>query len=435
MTVTPLWRLHIDRMNDDGEGVAHHEGVPVAVPFAVEGDVADIRPLPGERTHPRRAHLERIVTPSPHRVLPPCPVFTRCGGCRLQHLEMGHYQDFKRNLLLKFVRQAGYEGWEKEVRMVFVPPASRRRAELKIRLNGGAALPEIGYYAASSHELVATGHCAILSPALQAALPDVRRLAALLPVSCGVHAAVLLDGENGVDVLLHVEALPAQTALAAQMAALLTGSAGRIIRISLSAPKCAPVPFVMLETPYVTLAGVTIPATPGMFLQSTRDSLDAMLRLVRDHLRKKRRVLDLFSGLGGYGFALAEKKRTIHGFEGDAELAALSAAAIRREGLEGRMRASQRDLFRYPLSPQELKDYDGAVINPPRAGAKEQCAALAASGIGTVVMVSCNPATFARDAAMLRGGGYTLRSVTGIDQFVWSAHLEIVAAFEKPQQR
>jgi 23S rRNA (uracil1939-C5)-methyltransferase len=175
----------------------------------------------------------------------------------------------------------------------------------------------------------------------------------------------------------------------------------------------------------VLLSGVAVPFPPGGFLQASAAAEAILVKEVLAGTAGYRPVLDLFAGLGTFTFALAAAG-PVHAVEGDERAAAaLADAAASHLGIT----VERRDLARNPLMPEALVGYTAAVFDPPRAGAARQAEALAASTIATVVAVSCNPATFARDAARLIGGGFRLVRVVPIDQFVWTPHLELAALF------
>lgn len=186
--------------------------------------------------------------------------------------------------------------------------------------------------------------------------------------------------------------------------------------------------------PVVLFGDVAVSPPPGGFLQAAVEAEEAMASLVTAHLADARRVADLFAGSGAFALRLARNSE-VHAVEGDApSLAALDRGFRFASGLK-KVTAERRDLFVRPVSAKDLDAYDGLVFDPPRAGAEAQSREIAKSGVSLVAAVSCNPGTLARDLATLVDGGYRVESVTPIDQFLWSPHVEAVALLTKPRRR
>ncbi|HZD24921.1 MAG TPA: RNA methyltransferase, partial [Alphaproteobacteria bacterium] len=182
--------------------------------------------------------------------------------------------------------------------------------------------------------------------------------------------------------------------------------------------------------PLIELGGVPVTPPPGAFLQATAEGEAALVRLVSEACAGAGRIADLYAGIGTFSFALA-RAAPVYAAEQDA--AAVAALVAARNGAAGlkQIEAEMRDLVRRPLGPGELARFDAVVFDPPRAGAARQVEELARSKVPLVVAVSCNPATFARDSRTLADGGYRLERVTPVDQFLWSAHVELVATFRR----
>jgi 23S rRNA (uracil1939-C5)-methyltransferase len=302
---------------------------------------------------------------------------------------------------------------------IIVPPRSRRRAVFKIK-----SLPaglHIGFHAAKSHTVIDMHHCDVLTPGLFALVGALRKR--LEPVFGVGEAAELhvTESDSGFDAAFRWK-----RNLTPGLAAELSRALGdlNIARLSLNGE-------VVFETamPGVTMGGVTVGLPPGGFLQSTREGEAALQQRVLGSVGKAKLVADLFAGLGTFALPLARKAK-VHAVEQDAPALAALAAAAKSLGLKP-VTTEVRDLFKLPLTPAELSPYDAVVLDPPRAGAEKQAGALARSRVPVIAYVSCDAASFARDAAMLVKGGYEIGPVTPIDQFLWSSHIELVAAFRR----
>ena len=300
---------------------------------------------------------------------------------------------------------------------VVVPPRSRRRAVFKIK-----SLPEglhIGFHAAKSHTVIDMHHCDILTPALFALVGALRqRLEPLFGVGEAAELHVT-QTETGFDCALRWRSR-LTPALRAALSSALSGLG--IARLTMGRD-------IVFETapPTVRLGGVAVVLPPDSFLQSTAESQAALQERVAAIVAKAKAVADLFAGCGTFALPMARKAR-VHAVEQDAPALAALAAAAKSPGLKP-ITTEVRDLFKLPLSPLELKPYDAVVLDPPRAAAKAQAAMLAKSAVPVIAYVSCDAASFARDAALLAAGGYKIGPVTPVDQFLWSFHIELVGSF------
>jgi 23S rRNA (uracil1939-C5)-methyltransferase len=405
--------LRIERLDAAGQGIA--EGglrVPFALPGElVRGPVADGVLAPVE-----------ILEPAPERVTPPCRHFGTCGGCALQHASDAFLADWKRDQVVRALKARGLEA---EMRPVAVsPPRSRRRAVLTGRRTKKTVL--VGFHGRRSDQVVDMDECHVLRPELmaaRAALADVVRAGAS---RAGALRMTLTASATGLD--LAVEGgKPLDAGLRAGLAGI--AEAHVLARLAWDGE-----PVAMRRPPLQSMGRARVVPPPGAFLQATREGEAALVAAVREAVGEAGgeagRVADLFAGCGTFALPLAERAE-VHAVEGAAPmLAALdagwrAATGLRRVGIEA------RDLFRRPLQPAELARFQAVVVDPPRAGAEAQTTALAASGVGRVAMVSCNPVSFARDAALLARGGFRLRWVQVVDQFRWSGHVELAACFTR----
>jgi len=297
---------------------------------------------------------------------------------------------------------------------------SRRRAVMTAFRVGQTVM--LGYHERLSHHLVDVLECPVLVPAVSSRLPDLRKLlVAVLPQRKPTRVTVLAT-LGGLDVAIEDAPLPDPArAVALAGAAKATG----IARLSIGGE-----PILSLAEPAIDVSGVHLVPPPGVFVQASAEAEAMMTELIVKHLRSAKRLADLFSGIGTFTFALARHAR-VHAVEDNAAaLEALSLATRRAPGLKP-ITTERCDLDRHPLSPQEFESFDGVIFDPPRNGAKAQVAQLAASKVQVVAAVSCNPATFARDAKILVDGGYFLERVIPVDQFVYSAEVEVVGLFRR----
>jgi 23S rRNA (uracil1939-C5)-methyltransferase len=358
------------------------------------------------------------IEPGPHRRVPPCRHFPECGGCQLQHVDDEAYSTYLRDRIASALAAQGLP--EPDIRPAHLsPPNSRRRSALKAERRGKAVL--IGFHAEASHRIIDMRECHILRPELFALVAPLRALLGTLlgPRSGGVRMTL---ADQGVDLLLEgVEA----EGLAATEALTAFAREHNLARLALDDGYGAQTRWEP-EPATVTLGGVPVPLPHGAFLQATAEGESALVDAVREAVGETRIVADLFAGLGTFALSLGGRILAVEGAR-DAALA-LKAAASRA----GRsVFADHRDLFRRPLDVAELNRFEAVVLDPPRAGAKEQVALLARSDVPRIACLSCNPATFARDARTLAAGGYALSWVKPVGQFRWSTHVELAASFTR----
>lgn len=408
--------LTIQSLGAQGDGVAAGEGGPVFVPFA----------LPGERVtaaiEGERATLMAVLDPSPDRVAPACRHFGDCGGCAVQHLDDTLYRAWKRQKLVDALKGRGLE--VEVAPLVPCAPATRRRAAFSARPSDGALV--FGYHARLSHRLVDVEECPVLLPGIVTALPVLRRLARLAAQGPKAFRILVTLTDSGLDVAIDGTGRLGNAARRDLTAFVL---AEGLARLSVEGE-------LLLEPrkPQVMADDVAIAVPAAGFLQATAEAEAAMAAIVTGHLARAKRVTDLFAGSGTFALRLARNSE-VHAVEGDAAaLAALDRAFRGATGLK-RVTGERRDLFVRPLTFKELAAFDGLVFDPPRAGAEDQAKQIARASIPRVAAVSCNPGTLARDLRILVDGGYRIVSVTPIDQFLWSPHVEAVAVLEKPGKR
>lgn len=359
------------------------------------------------------------ILPGPGHVVPVCRHFPDCGGCQLQHISDEGYAEFAVDRIAKALAGVGIvPQWVAPVALS--PPRSRRRASLRaVKKAGKLAL---GFNAEASHRIVDIQQCEVLIPELFALIAPLRMLLGAL-VADGQGAGVTLTfSDTGVDVLLSniaadtLKRIEKLTDFAA---------AHDVARLSIEGPYGIETMFEA-RPPVLAMAGVPVLLPPAPFLQPTREGEAALVAAVLSAVAGASRVADLFCGLGTFALPLSTHAKVLGVDAAGPAVAALAAAARQHART---LITAHRDLFRRPLTAAELAPFDAVVFDPPRAGGQSQAAMLAASKVPTVVAVSCNPSTFARDARTLVEGGYTLTRLWPVAQFRWSTHVELVAAF------
>lgn len=403
--------FQITRLGAQGDGVAMLDGHDQHIPDTLPGEMVE-RDATG--------HYRVIGPPSPaRREEPLCTHVPRCGGCSVQHMGDDLYRTWKSGLLSAALSQRGLSCPISPMRSV--PLGSRRRATFTGAWRNGAV--ELGFHGRESHDLEPITDCAVLRPSIVAALPHLARIAAMVAPKGKPFRLSVLAADNGMDFVIDQKPASGSDRHAAEIAKLMQRAGA--IRLT-----CGSDLILQHAAPSVLIAGVAVTPPPGAFLQAAAETDDLLAGLVLDGLGKAKRVLDLFCGLGTLSFALARRARVTAIDSESTLLAALQKASHGAQGLKP-IQHVRRDLFRDPLSPQELAAADAVVLDPPRAGAAAQCQSLARSKVRRVVMVSCNPATLARDLRTLVDGGYRLDGATPVDQFLYSHHLEAVTVLSR----
>ena len=410
-------RLVIDHVGHRGDGVALVDGESVFVPYALGGETVEVAAVPGH--HPDRRRLLAVEKASPERVAPFCPHFGICGGCAIQHWEGERYRAWKRSIVVETLAQAKLACDVGP--LLDAHGAGRRRITLHARIGTHDVL-KVGFAAANSHDIVPVDRCPILDPGLSGALDAAWALTEPLNTTAKPLDIQITATGNGLDVDVRGSGpLPAPAIAALSEVA----EQHRLARLTRHGELV-----LMRAPPTIAIGAAQVMLPPGSFLQATVAGEETLAAQVAEHCRRARHIADLFCGVGPFALRLAAKSR-ISAFDSDAgAVTALQQAANSTPGLKP-VRAEARDLFRRPLMPQELRDYDAIVFDPPRQGAQAQAQQLAASKIPVVVAVSCNVATFARDARILIDGGYRLEAVTPVDQFRHTPHVELVARFAR----
>jgi 23S rRNA (uracil1939-C5)-methyltransferase len=408
-------RLTIDHVGHLGDGVAFADGQSLYVPYTLGGETVEVASVPGH--HPDRRRLLQVERASPQRVTPFCQHFGTCGGCAIQHWESEHYRAWKRDLVAATLAQARIVC---DVHpLVDAHGLGRRRITLHARIGTHDVL-KVGFAAAGSHDIIPVDRCPILDPGLSGALDAAWAVAEPLKPTRKPLDIQLTATDSGLDVDVRGSG-PLPTAMITTLSRV--AEQHHLARLTRHGE------LVLMRTPpTITIGAAQVTLPPGSFLQATAAGEQALAALVSEHCRRAKHIADLFCGVGPFALRLAAKSR-ISAFDSDAgAVNALQKAATSTSGLKP-VKAEVRDLFRRPLVAQELRDYDAIVFDPPRQGAQAQAQQLAASKIPLVVAVSCNVATFGRDARILIDGGYRIEGVTPVDQFRHTPHVELVARF------
>jgi 23S rRNA (uracil1939-C5)-methyltransferase len=404
--------LKIERMGAQGDGVANITAGRAFVPFTLPGETINAA------VNGQQGAAMAILEPSPDRIAPTCKHFEHCGGCALQHWSPKPYLAWKREVVVDTLKSKVI-GFPVNP-TVACSPGERRRLTFTARNIHGKI--RLGFNAPRSHEIVEIEECPIAMPELVGALPALRRLAGTLVTKSDPVHFLMTRTDNGVDV--SVDGVPAPKGEVRKRVSEMV-IVNKWARVSIGGE-------IILEPfkPQVSFGRAIVTPPPGSFLQAVRHIEEGMAKLVCGHLANAKRVADLFAGVGAFAFRLAENS-AVHAVEGDAgAVAALDRGWRHVQGLKP-ISTEKRDLFRRPLTAQELRAFDGVVFDPPRAGAEAQCVQLAKSAVRRVAAVSCNPLTLARDLRLLLDGGFKLVSVTPFDQFLWSPHVEAVALLER----
>jgi len=398
--------ITIERLNLRAEGTG--QGVTVA--RALPGEVIEGNEEDGRIAQPR------VVTPSDQRVSPPCRHYKSCGGCALMHASDPFVADWKQQV----VRQAlTAQGLDAPIRAIHTSPRqSRRRAVLAGRRLKSGAL--VGFHARASDTVTAIPDCQLLDLSLLAVIPALEEIVTTGGSRKGEVKLTVTAFDQGVEVAAS-GGKPLDNALRLSLPQI----AGRhgLARLTWDGDV-----LVQQEPPTLGFGLASVSPPPGAFLQATQQGEEMLLAAVIEAVGPARRIVDLFAGCGTFSLPLAEHAE-VHAVEGlGSMLASLDRGWREAQGLK-RVTTETRDLFRRPLMPDELARFDAVVIDPPRAGAEAQIAELARAKPAVIAALSCNPVSFARDARVLVGAGYALEWIEIIDQFRWSAHIEIAAKF------
>ena len=403
----------INRLGLYGDGIA--DG-PVFVPLA----------LPGERVtgvlQGQTLTEPKIQEPSARRVSPPCRHFKSCGGCQLQHADDAFVADWKVEVVRHALNSHGLETVFRPVETS--PPQSRRRAGFAARRTKKGAM--VGFHGRASGTIVAIPDCQLLHPEVLQGADVAERLATIGASRKAALSVMVTQSNMGLDVAV-TQGKPLDGPLRQELAGLC--EAAGLARLTWEDEVVA-----MRCPPTHSFEGADVVPPPGAFLQATAHGERVLTDAVREIVGGASRVIDLFAGCGTFALPLAQQAE-VHAVEGDAAMIAALDAGWRHAIGAKKVTSEVRDLFRRPLMPDEMTKAQAVVLDPPRAGAEAQVAELAKSRVPRIAYVSCNPVTFARDTAQLVAAGYQLEWIQVVDQFRWSAHVELVASLSAPHMR
>ncbi len=392
-----------------GDGAVETPTGRVYVPYAAPGDRLRLRLRGSEIVEATR------LADGPDRVAPACAHFGDCGGCALQHIEDGAYAAWKRDRVAQALARRGLE--TEIAPLVRIPPGARRRVRLGARRTRDGVV--LGFKARRSHWLVDVNSCPVAVPEIVALLPKLRAVLADCLAQGGTAEVSVTHLDAGLDVAVDTD-VPLDLAARERLAGF--AEAADLARLGWGGE-----PVVRRRAPMVEFSGVPVELPPGGFLQPSAAGEAALANVVMETLAEARIVADLHAGCGAFALRLAAMGKTVRAYDVDeAQIAALGDAAR-----DLPVTAETRDLDRRPLDGKELAGLDGVALDPPRAGAAAQARTLAASKAPLIAYVSCNPASFARDARTLVDGGYRLERLVPVDQFLWSPHLELAAVFRR----
>ncbi len=402
----------ISRVGAQGDGLATCNGAQLFVPFTLAGERVRVS-RNGDRTR-----LETVLEPSIDRVAPVCRHFGRCGGCALQHMAPAQYNLWKREQVIAAFKARGIEAG---IAPLVVPDGLRRRAVFTARRSDDGV--HIGFHEAQSHDLVDLAECPVLERRIVESLSGLKLLLKPLISRRGEARVSVTMSAAGLDVAVSGIEKALSVALRSALAKDATDLG--LARISVEGD-----PVYEALPPFLVFGGIEVPLPPGIFIQAVGAAEAEMARLVTEGLGKVKSVADLFAGIGALTFPITSRAKVLAVDSDSTAIAALAQGVRKGRGIKP-VTTLVRDLFREPLSTLELNEHDAVVFDPPRAGAEAQAKSLARSKVKTVVAVSCNPATLARDARILIDGGYKMGAVTPIDQFHFTPHVEAVVVFKR----
>lgn len=405
--IAVVTRITIERLGHQGDGIA--DG-PIFVPRTLPGEIVSGLVENG------RIVGAKIEKPSSERIRPACKHYKNCGGCALQHVQDAFVESWKKQVVIQALEAQGLPAPLRQ--MHTSPPQSRRRATLTMRrLKKGT---QVGFNGAQSEAISEIDACLLLRPEIIQMLPFLRDVTLVGGSRRGRMSATLTVMDNGVDIIIR-GGKPLTPELYAQLVHK-TGAAANLVRLTWDAEQ-----ILANATPELGLGNTKINPPAGAFLQATRAGEHALLASVMSAVGSASHIADLFAGCGTFALPLAQTA-SVHAVENAPEmLDALQGGWRRAEGLKA-VSIEARDLAKNPMRPEELAKFEAVVLDPPRAGAEAQVNEIAKADVPNIVMVSCNPVSFARDVKILVEAGYDMQWVDIVDQFRWSPHIELVAS-------
>lgn len=417
-----MLELEITEIGAGGDGIAKDGDDLYFVAGTCPGDRVSVK-IGEEKRHGITAELVEVIKPSKDRIAPPCQHFGICGGCSLQFLSDDAYSDW-----VKFkVENALAHQTLSHVTVLeptISPAHARRRVALKAMNAGGRIL--LGFNEKQSNTLVDLKECTISDPAVAEIIPKLKLvLKDVIPAGkpSNVH---ITRTYTGLDILVETKKT---LTLDARQTLVEFANKYNIAAIHVDDGGFND-PVIILREPLMKFGSVQVSLPPAAFVQATPDGEAALVKFVTEACRGAKRVADLYAGIGTFTFPLAANSQVLAIEGAKAAHAALKAGANRAQGLK-HIITDARDLARRPLSEKELDAFDVVVLDPPRAGAKDQIERIAHSSVNKVVSISCSPDTFARDARILCEAGFTIKEVQPVGQFRWTTHVEVAGTFER----
>ena len=402
----------VDRLGQLGDGIIDTPNGEIFAPFTLPGEHIEGNVENG------RVNSPKIIKPVSDRIKPACKHFKSCGGCSLQHASDTVISDWKIRKTQDALSQVNLHP---EFRPIINSKAgSRRRATFAAKRTKKGAL--VGFHGRASDVIIKISECPISDPILLSGMPAFSQFAILGSSRKAILRISATVSENGLDVKIDNGKKLSATEISkfAQIC-----NQFKILRLMWNDDVIA-----QSNPPSQKMGLADVIPPSGAFLQATKSGEAALIKTVLEIIGPSKRVVDLFAGCGTFALPISSKA-TVHALEGDVNMIAALDSGWRAAGGLHDIKSETRDLFRRPLMPDEFKKIDAIVIDPPRAGAVSQVVEIAKANVGRIAFVSCNPATFARDASILCNNGYNLDWVQVIDQFLWNPHIELVAQFTK----
>ena len=417
-----MTRVKIDHIGARGDGVAETPMGQVFVPFSIDGDDLEVK-IQG-----KQGRIKHIHTPSPHRSPAKCSHFGKCGGCTLQHVDPAYYSRWKQDQIRTALSHRGFDDVT-VLSPAISPEGTRRRARLNV-IGKGQGQAIVGFSEKASHNLIDITACPVMAPEIENFLASLRTfLGAQLKPRQKMAVQINL-AENGLDIILESAGEP-DLDLRMDVAAFAeTHDVARICWLDTKLKKTFHEIMCERRKPCVTFGGRQVFIPPGAFLQATKHGEAALTGFMQKAIGDADKVVDIFAGCGTFTIALIGD-HAVHAVEGNQDMIDSLKSSAHQMGKIRNLTTEVRDLFLRPLLPHELNKYDAVVLDPPRAGARDQAVEIAGSDVSNVVMISCNPATFARDARVLVDAGFDMGEILPVDQFLYTSHLEVVAHFTR----
>lgn len=414
--------LHITvtRLGTRGDGIATlATGETLYIPFSAPGDRLNVS-VGARRGNGRMGYIREIFEAADSRTEPVCPHFGDCGGCTLQHLQEQTIADIKKNNLIDTLRRHGLDT-DIVTATVTISPGRRRRAEFALF---GGKKPTLGLHAVRSQKIVNLLECAVLIPNISILLPDLRELSHSAGLGDIADDIRITETDSGIDMLL-ISKDSQETGPDCRQKLATFAETHNLARIG-RADRYGTEPLVLRRRPTLKLGGAVLNLPERYFLQPSNDGEKVIADLIGQAIFDGANIADLYSGLCSLSFPLADKAK-VTAFEFDEAMVNAANRAANGQSLS----AEQRNLVRSPLTVRELDHFDAVIFDPPKAGARHQASNLARSAVPTIVAVSCNPNSMARDLRILSAGGYRIERITPVDQFTWSSELEAVAILRR----